>query len=89
MGDRDFRNQLFGHSLTTAEILYRMPDYPAVLQSFIWQDYDLAPRFPKLKGFLDFWSANLEGALYMVRVAHRRLISPAEFRYVDGDLRLH
>ncbi|MGI9388048.1 MAG: usg protein [Methyloligellaceae bacterium] len=89
MGDRQFRDQLSGHSLTTAEILYHLPDHPALLQSYIWQEYDLAPRFPKLKGFLDFWTANLDGALYMVRVAHHRLITPAEFRYVNGDFRLH
>jgi len=59
------------------------------LQSYIWQDYDLAPRFPKLVYFLDFWDANLDGALYRIRVAHRRLISPREFRFVDGELLLH
>jgi hypothetical protein len=37
-----------GFLLTTAEILYRLPDYPRLLQSYIWQHYDLAPRFPKL-----------------------------------------
>ncbi len=42
-----------------------------LLQSYIWQDYDLAPRFPKLTDFLDFWAANLDGPLYRVRVAHR------------------
>jgi uncharacterized protein Usg len=37
---------LEGFSLTTAEILYRLPDHPRLLQSYIWQDYDLAPSFP-------------------------------------------
>jgi len=72
--------QLEGFSLTTAEILYRLPDYPRLLQSYIWQDYDLAPRFPKLIDFLRFWTANLDGPLYRVRVAHRQLIAPQEFR---------
>jgi len=81
--------QLEGFSLTTAEILYRLPDYPRLLQTFIWQDYDVAPYFPKLVDFLDFWAANLDGPLYRVRVAHRRLIAPQEFRFVAGELRLH
>ena len=89
MADRDLGLQLKGYSLTTAEILYRMPDHPALLQSYIWQDYDIAPRFPKLIGFLDFWTANLDGALHTIRVAHRRLISPREFRLLDGELKLH
>ena len=46
MTDRDFRAQLAGFSLTTAEILYRLPDHPSLLQSFIWQEYDVHPRFP-------------------------------------------
>ena len=60
--------QLQGFSLTTAEILYRLPDYPQLLQSYIWQDYDVAPEFPKLVDFLDYWAANLDGPLYRVRV---------------------
>ena len=81
--------QLEGFSLTTAEILYRLPDYPQLLQSYIWQDYDLAPNFPKLLDFLDYWAANLDGPLYRVRVAHRRLIAPQEFRFIEGELRLN
>jgi uncharacterized protein Usg len=68
--DRDFRAQLTGFSLTTVEILYRMPDHPSLLQSYIWQDYDIHPRFPRLKQFLDFWSRNLDGKLFRVTVAH-------------------
>jgi hypothetical protein len=40
--------QLEGFALTTAEILYRLPDYPRLLQGYMWQDYDLALNFPKL-----------------------------------------
>lgn len=87
--DRDFGFQLKGYSLTTAEILYRLPDHPALLQSFIWQEYDVHPRFPRLKGFLDFWTRNLEGRLYRVTVAHKKLITPAEVRLVAGDYRMH
>jgi uncharacterized protein Usg len=89
MTDHDFSAQLAGYSLTTAEILYRLPDHPSLLQSFIWQDYDVHPRFPRLKGFLDFWTRNLEGKLYRVTVAHKRLITPAEVRLIAGDYRMH
>lgn len=87
--DRAFSAQLAGYSLTTAEILYRLPDYPALLQSFVWQEYDLHPRYPRLKHFLDFWSTNLEGKLYRVTVAHRELITPAELKLIGGELRIH
>ena len=87
--DPDFRAQLIGFSLTTAEILYRMPDHPSLLQSFIWQEYDVHPRFPRLKHFLDFWSRNLDGKLFRVTVAHKRLITPAELRLVGNEFRVH
>lgn len=89
MADRDFRQMLEGYSLTTAEILYRMPDHPALLQSYLWQDYDLHPRFPKLKQFLDFWTRNLEGKLHRVLVAHTGLVRPAELKLVGADFKLN
>lgn len=87
--DAGFRAQLAGFSLTTAEILYHMPDYPALLQSYIWQEYDVAPRFPRLKGFLDFWTATLDGKLFKVTVAHSALIRPAELRLIGSELKIH
>ena len=81
--------QLMGYRLTTAEIIYRMPDHLDLLQSFIWQDYDLAPRFPELTRFLDFWARNLDGPIHQVRVASKELIKPAELRMVGGEFRLH
>lgn len=89
MTDRGFSAQLAGFSLTTAEILYHLPDHPSLLQSYIWQDYDIHPRFPRLKGFLDFWAGNLEGKLFKIMVAHRKLIGPAELKLVSGELRWH
>lgn len=73
-----FLKLLGGYGLTTAEILYHMPDHPAFLQTFVWQDYDIAPEFPCLIRFLDFWRKELDGALHSVRVGHSKLLKPAE-----------
>ena len=89
MTDRHFSAQLAGFSLTTAEILYRLPDHPSLLQSFIWQEYDVHPRFPRLQTFLDFWARNLDGKLFKVMVAHKKLIAPAELKLVGTEFRLH
>lgn len=89
MVDREFEYQLRGWSLTTAEILYRMPDHRGILQTFVWQEYDHAPRFPRLIKFLDFWSHNLDGPLASIRIAHAGLVGPRDFRYTDHELRLH
>lgn len=85
----DFRRQLAGYGLTTANILYRMPDHPRFLQSYVWQQYDIAPLFPELRRFLDFWERELEGALHSVAVAHKRLVSDREVRLVTTELRLN
>jgi len=89
MGSDAFRRRLEGYGITTANILYRMPDHPAILQNFIWQDYDLHPHFPELKRFLDYWERHLDGPLHQVIVAHQRLIKPSEMRFADGEFRLH
>jgi uncharacterized protein Usg len=89
MPSKDFQRQVAGYGLTTAQILYRRPDHPWLLQTYVWQDYDLCPDFPELNGFLMFWEKKIEGALHSVMVAHARLIKPAEIRPVDGVFRLH
>jgi uncharacterized protein Usg len=89
MTSKDFIRQMEGYGLTTANILYRMPDHPTFLQTYIWQDYDLAPKFPVLHEFLDFWQRELAGPLHSVRVTHSCLIRPAEFRTIEGEINLH
>jgi len=89
MARRDFKKQLEGYGLTTARILYRLPDHPRFLQTYVWQDYDLFPQFPELKRFLDFWRRELEGPLHSVVVAHARLIRPREIRAIGAEYQLH
>ena len=89
LASKDFKRQLAGYGLTTAQILYRRPDHQWLLQTFVWQNYDLFPKFPVLKDFLAFWEEKLDGPLFSVTVAHSKLIKPAELRAVDGVLRLH
>lgn len=89
MISEDFRRQLNGYGLTTAQILYRCPDHQWLLQSYLWQDYDLFPEFPLLNRFLSFWQRTLDGPLHSVTVAHARLIKPAEIHAVDGEFKLH
>src|SRR5215510_742415 len=89
LATKDFRRQLEGYGLTTAQILYRLPAHPSLLQPYVWQDYDLCPRFPVLNRFLAFWLEKLEGPLYSVTVAHSRLIKPAELRAIGAEFRLN
>lgn len=80
---------LKGYRLTTAEILYRMPDHPDLLQTFLWQELDLAPKYPVLNKFLKFWETSIEGRLHSVRVASCGILSPLDMRYVGTEISLH
>ena len=81
--------QLQDYRLTTAEILYHLPDHPNLLQSFIWQDLDIAPRYPVLRKFLDFWTREIEGTLHSVRVASASLVKPPTVGHANAMLHLH
>ena len=77
----DLQEQLNGKRLTTAQIYYYFPDYPRLIQEYLWQDYDRAPEFPALKNFLHFWIEEIEGKLHSVYIAHNRLVTPGNTRH--------
>ncbi len=79
----DLTKQLGDYRLTTAQIYYHMPDVEDLLQEFIWQDYDLAPQFPQLQKFLDFWTREIDGKLHSVYVAKREIITTSDYRNAD------
>ncbi|MGE0423058.1 MAG: usg protein [Reyranellaceae bacterium] len=85
----NLKKQLRDYRLTTAEILYFLPDHQSLLQTFIWQDLDIAPKFPVLTKFLSFWQGNLDGKLHRVRIASAGLIQPAEFRFAEVLATVH
>ena len=83
----DFEKQITrDYRLTTANIFYRLPDHPALLQEFIWQEYDIAPRFPELMDFLDFWENKIEGSIHSVYVASRKIVAPATYESCNFDI---
>lgn len=81
----DLSRTLRDYRLITAEILYHLPDHPRLLQTFVWQDYDLAPIYPVLGKFLGFWTQNIEGKLHSVYVARQKLLIPGRFTHVSGE----
>jgi len=85
----DFECMLKDYRLTTAEILYHLPDHPSLLQTFVWQNLDIAPKFPVLNKFLLFWETTLEGKLHSVKVESARLVVPAHFNFSKGEFRIH
>ncbi len=80
--------QLKDYRLTTAQILYHLPDHPALLQTYLWQEYDIAPVFPELKKFLEFWQRRIDGKLHSVYVASKEIITPGDTRFYDAEITL-
>ena len=93
MRELDFRTVFLsdkaGYGLATANILYHLPEHPKLLQSFVWQFYDIAPAYPRLEKFLDLWVAEIDGIIHSVEVAHRGLVTAAEIRHARFHGQLH
>ena len=70
--------RLQGWRLATAEVLYYMPDHPALLQSFVWQTLDLAPRYPRIHQFLEFWRREIDAVIHSVQLATGETLAPAK-----------
>lgn len=81
----DLQRQLTDYRLTTAKIIYHMPDHIHLLQEFIWQDYDIAPKFPILSKFLHFWTKEIDGKLHSVYVLRKGLITPGDYRFAAWE----
>ena len=77
------------YRLTTAEIVYRLPDHPEILQTYIWQAMDIAPDYPELRKFLAFWHRELEGELHSVRVAADPLARTGQIRHAKALTTYH
>jgi len=86
---KTIEKMLQNYRLTTAEILYHIPDHPSLLQSYIWQELDMTPDFPVLMKFLNFWERKLDGKLHSVKVASCDIITPYDLVHADAEFRLH
>jgi uncharacterized protein Usg len=69
------------YRLTLAEIIYYLPDYKDILQSYVWQDYDYIPDFPNLKKFVTFWDKEIEGKIHSLKISSQSELHRVEFYY--------
>jgi uncharacterized protein Usg len=75
--------RLRGWRLATAEVLYYLPDHPSLIQSFVWQTLDLAPDYPRIHRFLEFWCREIEAVIHSVQLSSGETLAPAPVRKVD------
>jgi uncharacterized protein Usg len=85
----ELQRQLRGERLTTTEVLYYLPDHPALLQRFLWQTLDLPPEFPRVHEFLTFWRREIDAVIHSVRVSSVGVIKPGVVRTVDASFSLN
>ena len=78
--------RLRGWRLATAEVVYYLPDHPSLLQSFIWQTLDLAPQYPRLHRFLNFWRREIDAVIHSVQLATGETLAPARIHAADALL---
>jgi uncharacterized protein Usg len=72
--------RLKGWRLATAEVLYYLPDHPSLLQSFVWQTLDLAPSYPRIHRFLEFWRREIDAVIHSVQLATGETLAPARIQ---------
>ena len=89
MRGKETEVMLKGYGLTTADLFCRSPDERNVINSFVWQNYDLAPDCPQLFRFIEFRQEKIDGPLHSGRFTHRNLIGPGEWRNMVGEFRVH
>ncbi len=89
MQHNELKLRLDGWRLSTAEVLYYMPDHPSLLQSFTWQTLDLAPEYPRLHRFLNFWKREIDAVIHSVRLATGETIAPPKLSVADHHLLLN
>ena len=80
MQNEEMALRLKGWRLATAEVLYYLPDHPSLLQSFVWQTLDLAPSYPRIHRFLDFWRREIDAVIHSVQLATGETLAPAKLQ---------
>lgn len=85
----DLRAQLQGHRLTTAQVIYHLPDHPSLLQSFLWQTLDVAPDYPRVHRFLEFWRREIDAVIHSVEVGGVGEVRAPRVRIAGALMRLH
>ena len=78
--DSDFSRMLNGYVTVSVNVIYYLPDHQNLLNEFMWQTLDLKPKYPRVKRFLDFWEAEIEGKIKQVIICDGRPFELSEWR---------
>jgi len=79
-GISDTELMLNGYRLSLANFYFRMPDFRSVLNVFTWQFFDVAPDYPRLFEFIEFWQREIESPLHSVEFIQHDHLTPGNWR---------
>jgi len=78
--DSDFSRMLNGYHYVSVNVIYYMPDHQNLINEFIWTTLDIKPKYPRIKKFLDYWEAEIEGKIKQVILVDGKPFQLAEWR---------
>lgn len=78
----DFELELEGYRLANLEVVYYLPDYSSLLNTFWWQMLDLPPYLPRTQKFLTHWHKEVKAVIKEVRIDIAANIRPG--RWANG-----
>ena len=59
-------------TLVTLDIFYYLPDYPSLIEEFIWQTHDVVPELPRVQKFLWYWHDNVDATINKIYISHEK-----------------
>ena len=74
--------------LVTIDVTFGLPDYPNLVQSFLWQSEDAYPRYAVMTSFLQHWMDELEGPIREATLVSIPYLSERELVHVKGTYTL-
>lgn len=74
--------------LVTVDILYYRPDYPSLIQEFIWGTEDQIPEYYRVYTFLNYWKHNIDAIVKEIFIATAEN-NRSSYRSIDEFLKLH
>jgi len=70
-------------------VVYYMPDYPSLMNEFMWQTEDMVPQLRRIHKFLNHWKDNIEAPIHEILLSVGDNYMAAQYRSVDHFLEMN
>jgi uncharacterized protein Usg len=54
--------------LVSVEVIYFLPTFSNLVNSFYWQTLDVRPKYPRINKFLDFWRKEINAVIKEITI---------------------